>query len=395
MRGSIQKKGDVYYAVIPIDGKRKWIRGGSAKKDAERVLNENLHEVDAGTYKELPKTTFGEFSDLWLKSYVQGNLKPSTIKSYGDILTKKLCYFDSRRLSEITTGQLQAYVANRLKDPARKRSKQNLDTFVPVTAKTVCNEIMVMKELFRHARKWGYIKINPAEDVDRPKTNSAEIEILTPDEFKKLFAKTHSHYQTAFLTAFLTGLRAGELWALKWTDIDWNSKRIFVRRALWQGKFQLPKSKKAIRKIDITDELVGELKAWKLACPVNDDDLVFPGIDGGVANHVNTVNRHFYPALRRAGLRQVSFHSLRHSNASLRIQVGQNIKYISEQMGHSTVRITLDIYGHLFDDVNFTRQQVTLLEDSFGSVRNPLEGTKICSTTHTQKSDLTLELLGN
>jgi integrase len=97
------------------------------------------------------------------------------------------------------------------------------------------------------------------------------------------------------------------------------------------------------------------------------------GVDGGPANHVNTVNRHFYPALRRAGLRQVSFHSLRHSNASLRIQAGQNIKYISEQIGHSTVRITLDIYGHLFNDVNFTRQQVELLEGSFGSVRNPLE----------------------
>ncbi len=118
---------------------------------------------------------------------------------------------------------------------------------------------------------------------------------------------------------------------------------------------------------------MAELKRWKLACPVTDDDLTFPGIEGGAANHVNTVNRHFYPALRRAGLRKVSFHSLRHSNASLRIQAGQNIKYISEQLGHSTVRITLDIYGHLFNDVNFTRQQVELLEDSFGSVRNPLE----------------------
>src|SRR5208337_3564092 len=111
------------------------------------------------------------------------------------------------------------------------------DNFVPVSPKTVCNEIMVMKELFHHARKWGYIKLNPAEDVDRPKTTSAEIEILDPDEFKKLLAETHSHYRTAFLTAFLTGLRAGELWALKWTDVDWNSNRIFVRRALWGGKF--------------------------------------------------------------------------------------------------------------------------------------------------------------
>ena len=97
----------------------------------------------------------------------------------------------------------------------------------------------------------------------------------------------------------------------------------------------------------------------------NENDLVFPGLEGGIANHVNIANRHFYPALRRAGLRHVSFHSLRHSNASLRIQAGQNIKYVSDQLGHSTIKITLDVYGHLFDDVNFTKQQVEMLENSF------------------------------
>ena len=74
-------------------------------------------------------------------------------------------------------------------------------------------------------------------------------------------------------------------------------------------------------------------------------------------------------ALRTAGLRKVSFHSLRHSNASIRIQAGQNIKYIQSQMGHASINITLDVYGHLFNDVNFNRQQVELLEASL----NPLE----------------------
>jgi len=84
--------------------------------------------------------------------------------------------------------------------------------------------------------------------------------------------------------------------------------------------------------------------------------------------------------LRGAGLRQVSFHSLRHSNASMRIQAGQNIKYIQSQMGHASINITLDIYGHLFNDANFNRQQVDLLEDSFRSVRNPLEKTHFFET---------------
>jgi integrase len=393
MRGSIQKKGNTYYAVIPFDGKRKWIKGGSTKKDAERVLNENLHAVEEGTFKELPKATLKEFAGLWLTSHVEGNLKPSTTKGYTEIITKKLSCFNSMPISAITTGHLQAYVARRKKDPARQRAKGSIDTAIPVSAKTICNEIMVMKELFRHARKWGYIKVNPAEDVDRPKVRSKEIDILEPDEFRTLLEKVHAHYRVAFLTAFLTGIGAGELWALKWGDIDWNSNRLFIRRALWHGSFQLPKSKKAVRKIDIPQQLVSELRRWKLACPINEDDLVFPAIRGGTVSHVNVMNQHFYPALRRAGLRQVSFHSLRHSNASLRIQAGQNIKYISEQLGHSTIRITLDIYGHLFNDVNFTRQQVELLESSFGSVRNPLENPAINKKDDSEESPKSLKIL--
>lgn len=111
----------------------------------------------------------------------------------------------------------------------------------------------------------------------------------------------------------------------------------------------------------------------KLACPVNGDDLVFPSSSGRPSQHDNGVKRHFIPALTKAKLRQVSFHSLRHSNASMRVQAGQNIKYIQSQMGHASINITLDIYGHLFNDANFNRQRVELLERSFKSVGNSLE----------------------
>jgi integrase len=142
-----------------------------------------------------------------------------------------------------------------------------------------------------------------------------------------------------------------------------------VKRSLWDHRFQKPKTKNAIRKIDMTERLVKELKSWKLACPVNEHDLVFPSPEGYATMHTNVMKRFFYPALRRAGLRQVSFHSLRHSNASFRIQAGQNIKYIQGQLGHASINMTMDVYGHLFNDLDFNRKQVELLE----SVRKPLE----------------------
>lgn len=380
MKGSIQKKGSTYYAVIPIGGKRKWYKGGLTKKDAQKVLNEKLYELDNGTYKEIPKMIFKDFRELWVSTYVDGNLKPSTAKGYKSIIEKKLSRYDNHKMTDISTATLQRYVTDRLKE---------------VSSKTVINEIVVMKLMFKHARKWGYLKVNPAKEVERPRAKGVEIDLLNPAEVAELIEETHHYYRLPFLTAFLTGLRAGELWALQWGDLEWNSGRIFVKRSVWKGKFQTPKTKNAIRKVDITPQLLGELRKWKLACPVNEFDLVFPGADGGIANHVNIANRHFYPALRRAGLRQVSFHSLRHSNASLRIQANQNIKYISQQLGHSTIRITMDIYGHLFDDVEFTRQQVELLEASLGSVRKPLENPTNRTDSDTLISTNGLKLLGS
>lgn len=157
------------------------------------------------------------------------------------------------------------------------------------------------------------------------------------------------------------GLRAGELWALSWSDIDWHGKQIVVRRSLWKKQFQTPKSASSIRKVDIPDELIHQLRLWKLSCPVNEHDLVFPSPEGKPSIHENVVKRYFNTALEKAKLRRVSFHSIRHTNASMRIHAGQNIKYIQKQLGHSSIKVTLGIYSHLFNDTRFARQQVELL----------------------------------
>jgi integrase len=361
MRGSIQKKGKIYYAVISLNGKRKWIRGGPRKKDAERELNGHLGEVQSGTYRELPKMTFREFTEKWLHDYADVFIKPSTKSTWTDIINRLLLpVFSENQIRDITTGQLQAFVSSRAKK---------------VMPNTVRNDVTVIKLIFKYAKKWGYIRHNPAIELEKPKIEKSEIEILSPEEFELFLSKSDKSYHTAFLTAFLTGMRAGELWGLKWGDIDWNSKQIHVKRSLWRQQFQKPKSKYSLRKIDMTERLIRELKLWKLASPINDHDLVFPSPEGKPSQHDNVIKRHFNPALRGAGLHHVSFHSLRHSNASLRIKAGQNIKYIQGQLGHASIKMTMDINGHLLEDADFSREQVALLESVRNSVRNPLEET--------------------
>lgn len=370
MRGSIQNKSGRYYAVIAIGSKRKWFSGKDrTKKSAQKKLTEVLKEIDDGTYKEIPEITFSDFADQWIESYAEVSVKPSTLVGYKDIVSRLMKpVFGESYLTAITTGKLQNHIAKRLQT---------------VSAKTVCNEIVVMKLMLKHAYRWGYTRNNPADHIERPKTTKAEIEILNPDEVEKVLDNSSVHYRVALLTDVVTGLRAGELWGLQWGDVDWNSKQIYVRRTLWKGQFQTPKSKYSSRKVDIPDMLVSELREWKLACPVNEYDVIFPSTEGKLSQHDNVIKRHFNSALRRAGLRHVSFHSLRHTNASMRVHAGQNIKYLSTQLGHSSIKITLDTYGHLFNDEEFNRQQADLLEDSFKSVRNPLE-----SSPHNVKKDL-------
>jgi integrase len=111
--------------------------------------------------------------------------------------------------------------------------------------------------------------------------------------------------------------------------------------------------------------VIPELGKWKLACPISENDLMFPSKEGQITCHDNAIKRHFNPALRRANFKHVSFHSLRRTNASIRIQAGRNIKYLSTQLGHASVKITLDTHGNLFNDQDFNRRQVDMLETTF------------------------------
>ncbi len=127
-----------------------------------------------------------------------------------------------------------------------------------------------------------------------------------------------------------------------------------------------PKSKYSVRKIDMSPTLALELKWHKLACPSSELDLVFCNSEGKALDPDSLVKRQFLPALRRAKIRQVRFHDLRHTNASLRIEQGQNIVYIARQIGHSSVKTTLDIYGHLMKEVH--SEQAKKLDNILGFV---------------------------
>lgn len=225
----------------------------------------------------------------------------------------------------------------------------------------------------------GQCAKNPVDAVDRavaaareikpgeePDSNGDEVHpdaILIPDEIGRLLeAATPGLWRTLIKTAFVSGARSGELLALRWTDLELPKEglgKIAVRRSLsWarlrgeeiRPRFYPPKTKAGIRTIGIPAELVVDLRRWKLQCPLSADQLVFPAPEGQPMHRERLLRQGFYPALRRANLRAVTFHSLRHSCASVLIKRGIAVTDLQHHLGHANPAITLQVYSHRFRD---------------------------------------------
>jgi integrase len=173
-------------------------------------------------------------------------------------------------------------------------------------------------------------------------------------------------YHPLFFTALRAGLRKGELIALQWGDIqlgaseDDREKFILVRRNYYMGEFGTPKNHE-YRRVDMTKQLRAVLAEWKDRALVRAyqvgkasiaEDLVFPSEERTPISADNIVPRYMEPTLERAGLRRFRFHDLRHTFGSLMIQKGVSPAYVQKQMGHKSIQVTIDIYGHLIPGAN-------------------------------------------
>ncbi len=270
--------------------------------------------VDNGTYREQRRIPFSKFCDRWLEEK-KSRRKPTTYKFYRDIAKHLKAYFKDRPLHLIQPEDIEAYV--------RFKTKEG-----KLSPKTIGYRITVLRMIFKRAIILKHLKENPAQYVEKPRCEHKEMDYLKPDEVKLFLENVDKRYYPLFLTAIMTGLRQGELLALRWGDINWATNQIHVRRSVSLGKIDKPKSKHSIRAVSMPPMLISALKKHKLSCPVSEDELVFPNGAGKLMDARDLVNYQFLPALRRAGLRRLRFHNLRHTFSSLLIHSGENLKAI-------------------------------------------------------------------
>ena len=343
-------------------GKRRWqtLRKGTTLKQAKDELRNIENQLARGIYIPTKEVlTFNKLASNWLE-YKKANIRGSTWRMYRGHVKNHFDYVNDLRINRITVVTVEKYISDR-----RKKGIS-----LPTLRKSLITFGQVMKYAIRHK----YIDHNPVTEAEKPKDQGKEeapvIRVLRPSEINVfLNAVTDVKFKTLFMLAIMCGARQGELFGLKWSDILWKNSQVHIQRTFNNGSWYRTKSKNSNRKIDLGPTVMMQLKEWKLACPSNELDLIFPNESGNPLHHEHVRRSNFWPALDRAALPRIRFHDLRHSYASLLIAQGENIKYIQIQLGHSKPTITLDVYAHLFEDQN--PESAKRLDDkifkSFGS----------------------------
>ena len=394
----VRKRHGKWYVVIDYHGKRKSKCVGT-REAAQQVRVEIEKRLALGIFDlgDETKPTFAEYAvgksyawDLkafaaregktvkeakqafkeqrpegWMKHYADQKLKPSTAGFYLEFLCRYvLPGFGSCRLDEIQRAAVKDWIA----DLGGRGLSRN----------TIRLSVSTLRVVLNCAIEDGHLELNPAAGLGRfvkSQKPDREASALTPNEVKRLLETAKEscpqHYPL-FLTALRAGLREGELIGLRWGDIQFGSEegdpnryilvsRNYDRRS---RKFLTPKSGK-VRRVDLARELrqvLMELRDQRLleafgrGQPAIADDPVFRSEAGTILDiRGNVVQRHFVPLLESAGLRRIRFHDLRHTFGSMLIGTGAPLTYVRDQMGHSSIKITVDIYGHLIPsaDIKF------------------------------------------
>ena len=184
---------------------------------------------------------------------------------------------------------------------------------------------------------------------------------MEPREIVALLRVATPPDDTILHVAIYTGLRRGELFALQWNDVDWgpggHGGRLWIRRSVYRGKLTTPKTEHSIRVVDVTQRTLDELAVYQEIFPVLGEGFIFRTAKGTPFDPDNWYKRRFWPLLEAAGLRKVGLHTLRHTYASLLINQGERIKYVSKQLGHASIQITADLYSHLFRETSLAAMQ--------------------------------------
>ncbi len=325
---------------------RERVKHHRTRTEADRWLTEVKNQLHRGDFADprLGRRPFAAWAAEWIAT--TAHVRPKTHAHYESILrVHVLPAFADTPVGAITSSDVRRFIADRIERGAAPG--------------TVRSARKVLRLVLATAVAEGAIRANPCNGVRVPASPRAEMVFLTAEQVETLASSVDDRYATLVRLAAYTGMRAGEICALRVGRVDLAAGRITVAESVTEVPglglhFSEPKTYER-RSVTLPAFLGEELAKHLVMRPDDPGALVFTSPEGSTLNHKNFYRRHFKPAVAAAGLpAEMRFHDLRHTCAALCIALGAHPKAIQERLGHSSITVTLDRYGHLFPKLDET-----------------------------------------
>jgi integrase len=366
MTGHVRRRGERSWELKfdirsdPATGRRqtRYHSFKGTKREAEAELIRLKEMANRGDYVDQAKTTLAEFLDRW-ESWAATQVSAKTLERYKELLAHHvrphLGWARVQRLQTVNFAELYG-----------KLQRPKSEAGAGLAPRTVGHVHRLLHRVLEHAVKWKIINSNPVAAAEPPRVQRTEIEILEPNEIQTVLHALRGRllYPVAVI-GLATGMRRGEIAALRWGAVDFELGKIRVERSLEQTNaglaFKAPKTKAGRRTISIPLSIIAELRDhWRrqqeqrLALgigKVGPDDLVFARADGSAwpPDSMTTAWQKTVTALK---LPKVTLHALRHTHVSQLIAAGLDVVTVSRRIGHSNPTVTLGVYSHLFGNTD-------------------------------------------
>jgi integrase len=365
----------VWQADYRDSGGARRSRQFSKKSEADAFMVTTRAQVAAGTHvADSASITLDKAAELWIQRAEIEKLEASTIRQYRQHANLHIVpLIGAVKLSRLTKPAVEHFRDELLKTRSRALARAILTS---------------LKGILKEAQRRGLVGQNVAADtqVRTSSRDDEEVEIPSREHIRTILDKVPGKWRPLIVTALFTGLRCSELRGLTWQHVDLKAAVIKVRqRADFANVIGPPKSRAGRRDVPLSPMVVNALKAWKLACPKggsNPLDLVFPSSNGNIQTNSNIWKYCWTPLQLSSGMvdragevtktaeghpicelrPRYGFHSLRHAAASLFIEQGWSPKKVQVVMGHSSIQITFDTYGHLWPSADDDRKALAEIE---------------------------------
>lgn len=333
-------------AQFPIEGRRK-TKYFDRLSEANKWLREMENQVDQGLTLRGLDLTLAEYFVSWLENK-KGSVDETTIYDYGGYVKRDIVpLLGAIKLADLRPDQIQQLLG--------MKGQQGLQ------ASTVLKIFNIINTALKQAVKLGIISRNPADSVERPRLQRKEMKVWDETQVMHFIATlTGTRWEALFYMAVTTGLRRGEILALRWSDFDWVSRKLNIQRQIRTVKGKglqerPPKSAAGLRVVELGERDIEKLKKhvdiqqrmkelagdrWK------ENGLIFPSTIGTFLSPWNYYTK-FIEFSKKAGLPEIRLHDLRHTAATLMLKHDVHPKIVQERLGHADIAITLNTYSHV------------------------------------------------